>query len=96
MSTSSISSGLQTTSKVIATGKNRINAISFLGDGTNPGTLTVYDNPSAASGKVLAKATTKSTDIQNHIIFTFPVVAENGIYAQVTGTGAAYIVYYGA
>ena len=95
MATSSSSSGLQTTSKLIATGKNRINAISFLGDGTNPGTLNIYDNTSA-SGKIIAKATTKSTDIQNHIIFTFPVLAENGIYAQVTGTGAAYIVYYGA
>jgi len=95
MATSSITSDLQTTSKSIATGKNRINAVSFLGDGTNPGSLVVYDNASAASGKVLAKATTRASDVQNHIIFTMPVVAENGIYASVTGTGASYIIYYG-
>ena len=95
MASSSIASDLQTTSKPIAVGKNRLNAVSFLGDGVNAGTLILYDNATTAAGKIIAKATTRTTDIQNHIIFTNPVVAENGIYASVTGTGAAYIVYYG-
>jgi len=94
MASSSISSGLQTTNQLLATGRNRINAVSFLGDGTNPGTLTIYDNTSA-SGKITVKATTRSSDVQNHIIFTNPVMCETGIYASVTGTGASYIIYYG-
>lgn len=95
MASSSRSSGVQTTATSIATGKSRINAITILGDGTNPGTLTVYDNPSAASGLVLAKALTRSSDVQNHIIFTNPVYCENGIYAVPSGTGVSYIIYYG-
>ena len=92
---SSRSSDLLTASALIATGKNRINAISLIGDGVNAGTLTVYDNTSAA-GKVIGYVATKTSDVQNHIIFTFPVYAENGIFASLTGTGAKYIIFYGA
>lgn len=94
MTTSSISSGLKTGAASIATGRNRINAITFLGDGTNASTLIIYDN-TAASGKVVAKLVNKATDQQNHVIFTNPVVCENGIYADLTGTGGNFIVYFG-
>ena len=94
MATSSISSGLKTTSQLIATGKNRINAITFLGDGTNVSTVTIYDN-TTASGKIVARVVNKATDQQNHVIFTNPVVVENGIYAELTGTGGTYLVYFG-
>ena len=96
MSTSSITSDLKAASASIATGKNRINAVTFLGDGTNASTLTVYDNASAASGKVVAKVVNRTSDQQNHIIFTNPVVCENGIYASLGGTGGNYIIYFGA
>lgn len=91
---SSRSSGLQTTDQLIYTGKNRINAITIIADGTNAATVVVYDN-TAASGTVVAKGFVKATNDMNHIIFENPVVCENGIYADVTGTGAGYIVYYG-
>ena len=94
MTTSSLSSGLKAASASIATGRNRINAITFLGDGTNASTLTVYDNASAASGTVLAKVVNRTTDQQNHIIFTNPVLCENGLYASLGGTGGNYIVYF--
>ena len=94
MTTSSISSGLKAASAAIAPGKNRINAITFLGDGTNASTLIVYDN-TTNTGKVVAKLVNKATDQQNHVIFTNPVVCEIGIYADLTGTGGNYIVYYG-
>ena len=94
MSTSSLSSGLQTTSTLIATGRNRINAIIFLGDGTNSSTLSIYDNTSG-SGKVSVKLINKATEQQNQVIFTMPVYFENGIYAQLSGTGGNYIIYYG-
>ena len=96
MSTSSVTSDLKSASGVICVGRNRLNAVSFLGDGVNAGTLTLYDNATTASGKVIAKVQTRTTDVQNHIIFTFPVYVENGIYAQMVGTGATYVVYYGA
>lgn len=94
MTTSSISSDLKVASALIAAGRNRINAITFLGDGTNASTLIVYDN-TAGSGKVIAKLVNKATDQQNHVIFTNPVIAENGIYGSLSGTGGNYIVYFG-
>lgn len=95
MSSSSLSSDLKVASALVATGRNRINAITFLGDGTNASTLTIYDNTSG-SGKVIAKLVNKAADQQNHVIFTFPVYCENGIYGALAGTGGNYIVYYGA
>ena len=92
---SSRSSGLKTAGAVISAGRNRINAITLLGDGTNAASLIIYDNASAASGLVLAKVTQLATTRLTHILFDNPVFAENGLYADVTGTGAEYIVYYG-
>ena len=92
---SSRSSGLKTADAVIATGRNRINAITLLGDGTNAASVIVYDNASAASGVVLAKVTAAATTRLTHIIFENPVVAEDGIYAEVSGTNAEYIIYFG-
>lgn len=95
MKSSSRSSGLKNADAAISAGRNRINAITLLGDGTNAASLIIYDNASAASGTVLAKITQLATARLTHIIFENPVFAENGIYADVTGTGAEYIVYYG-
>lgn len=92
---SSRSSGLKTADAVIQTGRNRINAITLLGDGTNAASIIVYDNASAASGVVLAKVTALAATRFTHVLFENPVVAEDGIYADVSGTGAEYIIYYG-
>lgn len=91
---SSITLGLQVTSILVAIGKNRINSITLLGDGTNASSITLYDNTSA-SGKIVAKVNCKAADQQNHIIFTNPVSVENGIYASLSGTGGNYIIYFG-
>lgn len=92
---SSISSGLKTANAVIASGKNRINSVTLITDGTNAGTIVIYDNASAASGTVLAKVKCSGAGLVQHVVFENPVVAQDGIYADVTGTGAEYIVYYG-
>lgn len=92
---SSRSSGLKTADAVIQTGRNRINAVTLITDGTNAASVIVYDNPSAASGLVLAKVTASGAQNTMHVIFENPVAAEDGLYADVTGTGAGYIVYYG-
>jgi hypothetical protein len=94
MISSSQCTGLLTSTAQVVGGKNRINAITFLGDGTNTSTLIIYDNTSA-SGKVLAKLVNKATDQQNHVIFTNPVLAEKGLFASLSGTGGNYIVYFG-
>jgi hypothetical protein len=91
---SSRSSGLKTSDAVIATGRNRINAITLIG-GSTASSVIVYDNASAASGTVLGKATQATSGVTTHVLFENPVVAEDGIYADVTGTGAEYIIYYG-
>ncbi len=91
---SSRSSGLKTADAVIATGRNRINAITLIG-GSTASSVIVYDNASAASGTVLAKATQATNLVTTHIVFENPIVAENGLYADVAGTGAEYIIYFG-
>lgn len=91
---SSRTSGLKTADAVITTGRNRINAITLIG-GSTASSVVVYDNATAASGTVLAKATQATNLVTTHIVFENPIVAENGIYADVTGTGAEYIVYFG-
>ena len=92
---SSISSGLKTADGVISNGRNRVNAVTLIADGTNAASVLLYDNASAASGTVLAKVTALTGQGTVHIIFENPVFAQNGIYADVTGTNAGYVVYYG-
>lgn len=91
---SSISSGLKTSSAVIQTGRNRINAVTLIG-GSTASSVIIYDNASAASGTVLAKATQATNLVTTHIIFENPIVAENGLYLSLAGTGAEAILYYG-
>jgi len=92
---SSRSSGLKTTDTAIATGRNRINAITLLADGVNAANVIIYDNASSASGTVLAKVKIATGSVIQHVIFENPVITEEGIFADVTGTGAEYIVYFG-
>lgn len=95
MATSSNNTGQISASQLVATGKNRLNALSVVGDGTNAGTVTVYDN-TAASGKIIAQGLTRASDVQQHIIFTNPVYAEIGLYVTIAGTNCKAIVYFGA
>ena len=94
---SSRSSGLKSADAVIATGRNRVNAITLISDGTNVCDVVVYDHPSAASGTVVGKVSIGASSLKKteHVVFENPVLCEDGIYADVTGTGANYIVYYG-
>lgn len=91
---SSISTGVLNADTLIFTGRNRINALTIFTDGTNTATVDLYDNTSAAN-KIAVKGKCVGANHINHIIFENPVIMENGIYADVTGTGATFIVYYG-
>ena len=91
---SSRSSGLLVIDTVVATGRNRINAITLIG-GSTASSVVVYDNASAASGTVVGKATQSTNLVTTHIIFENPVVCENGIFVDITGTAAECIIYFG-
>lgn len=91
---SSISSGVLSADTLVFTGKNRINAITVLTDGTNAATVDIRDGTTVA-GTIKITGKCLGANLINHILFENPVVLENGIYVDVTGTGASCIVYYG-
>lgn len=92
------SSGLQTADGAIMTAAGSYNRCLCgveLVPGSANSTLILYDNASAASGNELAKVLAYVSDMPGG----WPPVGgcaevNNGIYADVTGTGAAYIVWY--
>lgn len=89
------SSGLKSADAAITVMTSQLFSVQLFGDGTNPASLTIYDNPSAASGLVIAKITLDAGLVEaNPQIFNHGVVANNGIYCDVSGTGAEYIVHY--
>jgi hypothetical protein len=96
MTTSALSSGLKTGAGVISPIKARVNGIVLIGDGTNPYTVTLYDNATAATGRILAIAAANTGQVQHTMLFVSPLLVENGIYASTSGTGGSFIVYYGA
>ena len=65
-------------------------------NGTNAVTLTLYDHASAASGKILRKIIVPGANSYGGFELPVGIEAANGIYADVTGTGAAFWVTYGA
>lgn len=75
---------------------NAVAGLSVTTDGTNAATVTLYDNPSAATGLVLAEVTARATDSTVDVSFVNSIFAENGVTAVVSGTGARCIVYFGA
>ena len=92
-----LSSGLLAagTTTVIAR-KSMLSGLTVISDGTNAATATVYDNASAASGTILAKAVANATMPTAHVDGTSRVRADNGITVVVSGTGSGAIVYYDA
>lgn len=94
MSQPSTSSGLKSSSVAISARPSRIMAIQVLADGTNAATLTVYDNASAASGTEVSKVIVDAGLTYELFYIDGGVQCNNGIYASVSGTGAAYIIFY--
>lgn len=94
--TTCISSGLQTADAAIYVGRGTLNAVTVLTDGTNAATLTIYDNATAASGTVLYKTSIAGSELSQHTVHNLAVRCVNGLYADVAGTGANYIVHFGA
>lgn len=89
------SSDLKSTDAAISAIGAYLHGVMLISDGTNTASLIIYDNATAASGLVLAKIAIPATTAgPTYVTFNNPVSANKGIFADVTGTGAAYIVYY--
>ena len=87
------SSGEQAADAGIRTGECYISSVVIITDGTNNAKLILYDNI-AASGTVMLEMTVVGVDHYGGRNWAFPVRCGTGIYADITGTGASYIVEY--
>lgn len=90
------SSDRRTADAAISAVGGYVHGIMLENDGTNASSVIIYDNASAASGVILASVALPATSavLRQYITFNHPVSANKGIFADVSGTGAAYIVYY--
>lgn len=86
------SSGLLSADAAVATKSAKIHSVILIG-GSDAATVTVYDNPSAASGTVLVKLACAAGASE---VYHAPVgiVVNNGIYVDVSGTGVGAVVHY--
>lgn len=91
---SSISSGVISADQLLFTGRNRVNAFTVITDGTNAATVDLRDGTTVA-GTILIEGKCIGASLVAHYTFENPVVFENGIFIDLTGTGASCIVYYG-
>lgn len=90
-----ISSGLLSAGTTsLITGKGILSGVIIVTDNTNVATVTVYDNPSAASGTVLAKCTATATTGANSLAFVTPVRFDTGLTVVVSGTGTPQALVY--
>lgn len=87
----SASSGLKTADGVIKASKGVLKGV-CISAGAAAGTLILYDHASAASGTVVAKIQTPINTSKE--VTGIQINCSNGIYADVTGAGVEFIVYY--
>jgi hypothetical protein len=88
------SSTPKTAATLIATGANLLTGVIVGTDGTNNATVTVYDN-TAASGSKLLEVVVVGSARSTPFLFNNPIKAENGLYLDISGTGASATVYFG-
>ena len=89
----SISSGKISSSQIVTSSACRLSGILVKSDGTNTATVVVYDNTSAA-GKILWEVSVTGAQQFGGRNWIFPVIADNGLYCEISGTNAAAIVEY--
>lgn len=69
-----------------------ITSVLIITDGTNDAILILYDNPAAATGTVRFEMTVKGADNYGGYSWNFPKYFYTGIYGDIEGTGASFIV----
>jgi hypothetical protein len=90
----SIGSGEKTADAVISAATCYISSIQVITDGTNDAKVILYDNASAASGTVICELTVSGSANFGGRYWNPRRLCINGIFADVTGTGASYIIDY--
>ena len=89
----STSSGEKIIDTQVRTGKSAIASVQLITDGTNAATLTVHDG-TANTDKKIGEYKCDGNDYYCGWIWEFPVFIQTGIYADVTGTNASFIIEY--
>jgi hypothetical protein len=87
-------SGSKVADGVIFARPCRVHSIMLETDGTNVATCILYDNPSAASGTVLASLSCLGADRQATWSLDCGVEANSGVYLDIGGTGAKVVIHY--
>lgn len=88
-----ICSGKQTADGIIVTGKCVITSIILMTDGTNDASIIIYDSTDTSGTVIREFSVAGSSDMGGNAI-NHPIFMTNGIYANVTGTGAFYFIDY--
>lgn len=87
------SSGEQTSDAAILSGVGAVTAVHLITDGSNAATITIHDGTSNSDTKI-GEFKCDGADYYCGWLWTYPVMVSTGIYCDVTGTGASYIVEY--
>ncbi len=88
------SSGSQNADAQIQSNPSRLHAVQLISDGTNAASVSVYSGTTTGGLLLATVKVAATTSSPSTVVFFSPVDANNGIFADVAGTGATYIVYY--
>ena len=88
------SSGLLSSSSAVSANPAELHSFMVTAPTAGSGSITIYDNPSAASGTVLAVMTVEAGSPGACCSFDHPIAANTGIYAAIAGTGVTAVVTY--
>lgn len=88
------SSGEKTSSDTISSSPCVVTGVKVITDGNNTATLTLYDN-TAASGKKIDEFVVNGDERYGGAIYGKAALkAHNAVYAELSGSGASYFVFY--
>ena len=90
----SLGSGEVTASESIYGKRCWLTSLMAYTNGTDDVTITVYDNATEAVGDIAGKIIVKGSNNYGGQVWKFPRKCIQGIYANVSGTGASCIVEY--
>ncbi|MHA1962162.1 MAG: hypothetical protein ACW99U_18310 [Candidatus Thorarchaeota archaeon] len=90
----SLTSGELTIDQAVTTGSGVLRGAVINTDGNNNATVILYDNASAASGTKLWEQVVIGADITGGFFNCHGIEYNNGIYLDITGSGASVIAFY--
>ena len=88
------SSGIKSADAIISSTGAYLVGVVLIPDGTNACSIVVYEGTAASGVEVAKLALGVTQTAPQQLLFNIPISCNKGIYCDVTGTGANYIVYY--